>query len=400
MLEVLRSAMAQGRSCAVRRHRGFDLRWWCVGLILVSGLAVLGGCAGEPPARVVEVPKPRRMLVAMLLDEPREVAWFVKLEGPESLVSRHADRFQAFVDSITFDATTGEPKWEVPEGWTTLPSGQLQFAAFGLTPPIAAAKRTSDPTGYGNEASAVEGAAEAPVAAAGPVDDPQKVTVTRLSLPAGGDIEAYRLSNVNRWRGQLDLAPITEESLATLVTTQVAGLPTTWLDLAGREPDGAEKNAVGARTPVVPRQEGPAPTDSIPHQVPEGWKAAESRAMFSVLSLERTVDGKRATITVTPLTSASSWESNVERWIGQVQAAPMSSEAIQTATTMVTVDGIESERIDLRSVEPSSTPQRLIAVRVVMGETAWFIRMAGDPAVVEGELAAFDRFLSSLDLPE
>jgi len=66
-------------------------------------------------------------------------------------------------------------KWTLPEGWTSKPAGEMRLASF------------SAPGKNGNT-----------------VD----ISVVPLPGMAGGD-----LNNVNRWRGQVGLAPITEEDL-------------------------------------------------------------------------------------------------------------------------------------------------------------------------------------------
>ena len=75
-------------------------------------------------------------------------------------------------------ASSGQakPNWEVPSGWKEVPGGQFLVAKFALT-----------------------GAANAQAA----------VNVSMSSGDGGG-----LLANVNRWRGQLGLAPTTEADLA------------------------------------------------------------------------------------------------------------------------------------------------------------------------------------------
>lgn len=68
----------------------------------------------------------------------------------------------------------GGLKWSLPSGWTQAPGEGMRFAT--LKPPMAGRL---------------------------------EVTVVVLPGPAGGE-----LANVNRWRGQIDLAPLDEAALA------------------------------------------------------------------------------------------------------------------------------------------------------------------------------------------
>jgi hypothetical protein len=72
------------------------------------------------------------------------------------------------------------PKWKVPPQWTALPAGQMQLAKFAMPQ---------------------RGNAKAEVA------------VSVFSSDTGGT-----LRNVNRWRGQIGLGPVTEAELAQQVT--------------------------------------------------------------------------------------------------------------------------------------------------------------------------------------
>src|SRR5215472_10586128 len=68
-----------------------------------------------------------------------------------------------------------------------------------------------------------------------------KAQVTVIPLPGTAGSE---LDNVNRWRGQIGLGPITEDQLAGQAKqVQLAGAPVRLFDLAGKDP----KNQSAAR---------------------------------------------------------------------------------------------------------------------------------------------------------
>lgn len=102
-----------------------------------------------------------------------EKFWFFKLMGSKDPVAAKTDEFLAFLKSVHFSAE-GNPQWTLPEGWREQPGSAMRYATLVIP-------------GDGK---------------------PLEVTVTVLPGASGA------LANVNRWRGQLSLPPITEEQLA------------------------------------------------------------------------------------------------------------------------------------------------------------------------------------------
>ncbi len=131
-----------------------------------------------------------RMLVSAV--SVSGTAWFFKMVGPDAAVAAEKPAFLAFLKSVHFhadgDTSHAEPaaseapqsSWKIPASWTEVAPGAMQQAKF---------------VAKGN------GAAQA------------DVTLSVFPGEAGG-----LLPNVNRWRGQLQLAPITEGELAKLVS--------------------------------------------------------------------------------------------------------------------------------------------------------------------------------------
>ena len=125
-------------------------------------------------------------------------SYFFKLTGDQALVSSQEAAFAGFLKTIEFDATPaqvampaaaapalGDQRWEAPPTWEVLPATQFLVAKYRVT--------------GDNNASA-------------------EITVSQLGGAAGG-----MLPNVNRWRGQLNLAPIDQATLDTLITSVKAG---------------------------------------------------------------------------------------------------------------------------------------------------------------------------------
>ena len=129
-------------------------------------------------------------------------SWFYKLQGSEAVVAAQKPVFVEFLKTVrnkeagpavttvadTAPAAPAAPappaapefKWKVPDGWQTLPAGQMQVAKFAV------------PARDGAKA---------------------EVFVSVFPSESGG-----ALANVNRWRRQLGLDPVDEAGLKPLVS--------------------------------------------------------------------------------------------------------------------------------------------------------------------------------------
>jgi hypothetical protein len=133
-------------------------------------------------------------------------SWFFKMMGPDATVASQLDNFQLLLTSIhatepsaarTSPGSTGDSNmqntpvatggdrddvvFKTPEGWETRPSNSIRVASFAIP-------------GSGTQAT--------------------EVSVTAFPGTVGGD-----LANVNRWRGQLQLPPIDEDTMRGMTET-------------------------------------------------------------------------------------------------------------------------------------------------------------------------------------
>ena len=116
----------------------------------------------------------QRMLAALVLQADRD--WFFTSEGPKAPLGEQAEAFRSLLKSVRFD--DGKPQWTLPEGWRRKGESGMRFATLEF----------------------------------GPADKPLELTVIPLPIPPG-DRSAYVLSNVNRWRKQMNLDPIAPADL-------------------------------------------------------------------------------------------------------------------------------------------------------------------------------------------
>jgi hypothetical protein len=150
------------------------------------------------PASPVSEPAKDGRIVGVIVPLPNEI-WFYKMRGNTALVEREKEGFLRWVATarkaeappVTADPQPSPPvsvppspqppreiSWQVPEGWREGPAKSMRVASFSV----------------------------------GANETPGEVSVIKLGGAAGGE-----LANVNRWRGQIGLPPITAEVLASSV---------------------------------------------------------------------------------------------------------------------------------------------------------------------------------------
>lgn len=104
--------------------------------------------------------------------------------------------------------TTSAPpiKWKTPEGWTEVPPSSMRYASFSA-----------------------------------PAEDGGKIDISVVTFPGDGGSDA---DNVNRWRGQMGLAPVD----ANAVTSQVAALKTEDMTFSTTDITGDKTRTIAAWT--------------------------------------------------------------------------------------------------------------------------------------------------------
>jgi hypothetical protein len=190
-----------------------------------------------------------RILAAV--SRQNDVAWFIKMSGDDELVAQQKPAFLEFLKSVSFttgavagglppahppvgnssmplmSAATatppadssgeGKPAWQVPANWKEVAAGQFLVAKFMIS---------------------------------GPGDGQAAVNVS-MSQGDGGGLAG----NVNRWRGQLGLAPLAGAELNQSVTAiDTAGGKASYVELSGKDArTGQSTRLVGAIVPTGDR---------------------------------------------------------------------------------------------------------------------------------------------------
>jgi hypothetical protein len=402
-----------------------------VALLLAAITAMLATGCGQPPEIVSrEVPKDAgssassestaptagqanptdRMLAALIPSGDR--AWFFKLAGPKQEVDKYVDDFRSLVKSVKFSGGDGyEPTWDTPEGWVRKPgSTQMRFATISL-----------------------------PQDAKDSADDGKVLEVSVVQLPWREKVFFnLLLTNINRWRKQMQLPEVRAEELADQFgTLKLTDGEAMLVDLKGKlnadamqppfaagaggampagHPPMARATAETKKTTdgksaerspsasVLPASKSKAAgTDNsdlpLKFELPEGWtpKAAPT---FAVAAFAAGSDASSAAdISITPMPNqGADLLMNINRWRGMsgFEMPPIDTEQVGSFATPLEVDGKRGHRVRIVAPETAQPRLALIAAMLKDGDVTWVIRMKGTLAAVDAEQVNFDKFVSSI----
>jgi len=317
------------------------------------------------------------------------------------------------------DTVAARPRlqWKRPEGWKELPPSEMRLASFAVA---------------GKDAKQAD------------------VSIVPLPGMAGGN-----LPNVNRWRGQVGLAPVQEDELAKLGEDVVAGgQPAKLYDMAGENAASGDKSRILA---AVQNREGTAwffkmtgddqlvakqkpafieflksltfaaggadasaaapsalpsghpPIDSAAlaaasataaspspdrpeWKVPAGWKETSGQFLVAKFLISG-ADNARAAVNVS--ITGGGLAANVNRWRGQLGLAPLSDDDLAKQMHPM-AKGSEAKLIDLSGIEAATGQKaRLIGVVVQQPDKTWYYKLMGNSQLVAQEKSAFLTFVES-----
>lgn len=358
-------------------------------LVLVSVLAPCVGCQQEEPIVSYRVKKhdliqipldgpdastesapltiedpTHRMLAAMILKD--QAAWFIKGMAPVAdFADNTTDAFDKLLTSLDF-AEPEKPKWDLGDAWKEQPGSGMRYANLQL----------------------------------GDV----QFSVIKLPLPPGPE-RKYILDNVNRWRGQVGLGPLTSAQLSQMSykVKTADDLNVTVVDLKGKQSSAAMAPMAGGGRPGMRpgMNAGPRPGTGAP---PSGAAASTGSSAFTgttpdnwteqkagMMQLAKyTVEHDGATATISVSQAGGGVKANIDRWRGQVGLKPLESE-----------DDIEAEAIQVSGEDSMYIPiageaKSITVAMVPRGRSVWFFKLMGDSAAVEKEAAAFREYLSTI----
>lgn len=273
------------------------------------------------------------------------------------------------------------------------------------------------------------------------VPDLGRLTVSQLGGDGGG-----LAANVNRWRGQVNLAPLPEDKIVGQpMPVPGSAQPMLLFNLTS---DNAAPDAEGIFAAVLPleketwyfkltapaaklRKNGaevftkflgtvrvggetaasstpsptPPPSPRMPKiqvTAPEGWEEGQASSMRVASYVVKGADGATADVSVIPLPGNSgSVLDNVNRWRGQIQLPPLSSAddpAIGTEMEGKAGKLIVTHMVSEGAVLEGKKAAISAAILKVDGMT-WFFKITGDAALVEANREKFEEFARSATFP-
>ncbi len=312
----------------------------------------------------IKVPTEDRMVVAVAVRP--DATWFFKINGSARALSQTEASWIGFLKKIEF-GPDGQPAWELPEGWRLGPSTNNS--------PLAARFATIQ------------------------IPNPERERVELVVSKLGPDFD--RLSNFNRWRGQLGFPPIDEQSLAEEIgELEFAGGKFLMFDRTGKSngamtpPMAGAVNTMPSGAPSEPTQTATTPT--VAYDTPNGWTVNQNASVVAV-RLEKKVDDQRFVISVTALPpKLISWSESVENWVAETGTTAKAVEITSEKTQTIEVAGVTGKRIDL--VDLPDAARAIVSVSFEAKNKAWFAKLSGPATSIKDHIADFEQFLSSLQL--
>ena len=372
----------------MRSHHA--LRRLLGGLILLIPILMIPtlGCQRRDDVRVLELPKETiptattnaaannepaepisaRMLAAIVPTEQK--IWFFKMIGAPEVVEKVKPKFRELIDSLSLE-NPAQPQWELPEGWSSKPAGGMRLATL--------------------KAGVDQGA--------------PLVSVIGLQPPQDN------LDNINRWRNQLGLDPVTDGELSEYVEQwEVDDTEVTVTDIVGIVNPAAAMSPPSSGSistlPGVPNPHtqagGSVPTgpasgggEGLSFSAPDTWAAGKSGGMRKAAFAITTDDGQAECTVIALAPAAGELLPNVNRWRDQLGLEPLDEDGLSSAVESITIGGERADYVSL--MKSTETPGKAtIAAMVPHGGQIWFFKLTGDTPAVEFHAENFDQFISSV----
>ncbi|MBS0664712.1 MAG: hypothetical protein JSR48_15705 [Verrucomicrobia bacterium] len=283
-----------------------------------------------------------------------------------------------------------------------------------------------------------------------------ELAVTAFPGDVGGE-----LANINRWRGQLQVAPIGEGELDGSVTRlDVNGLKVGVVDIAGGSTDkparmlgafvpvggatwffkliGPDTVVAGEKAkflaflqtlkadastaafgsahgsagePPPPAAAPTAPADMANTEVikaegpglrwtaPAHWESRPAAAMRKATYAVPNPAGAAGDLSITAFPGDVGGEvANLNRWRNQLQLPPLAPGEVEGTVTRLAVHGLNLTVADYTG-GPAGAPVRMLGAIVPFAGSTWFFKLTGPVDLVAKEKPAFEAFLQTLSAP-
>ena len=353
-------------------------------------MAVLSGGCGQDGVKVYTIPK-----------EPTAQAM------PAMLPTSQPD--------LTAPTGGRQLKWKTPAGWQEVPPGTMRVASFK-----------------------VAGA------------DSKQADVSVIPLPGGAGSD---FSNVNRWRGQVGLAPITEVELPNLTQLiEVAGQPAALYEQAGDSvrilaaiqrrddtawffkmtgdsqlvaqvkptfveflksiefvegstssapaapsglPDGHPDLSAMPPAAAVPAPVASATAGQPNWTVPAGWLEVSGGQFLVAKFTIASADHAQAAVNISASAgNGGGLAANVNRWRKQLGLNELAGDELTQAVQSIATAAGPASLVEMAGTDArTSQPAALVGIMVLQPSQVWFYKLMGDAKVVAAQKETFIQFV-------
>jgi hypothetical protein len=87
--------------------------------------------------------------------------------------------------------------------------------------------------------------------------------------------------------------------------------------------------------------------------------------------------------------------SNINRWRGQLQLAPLDEDQLPQNIQRTEVDNVPTSLVDFQSAESAPKPSRILGAVLQAADRTWFVKMTGPPELIESQRQKFLDFVKS-----
>ena len=366
--------------------------------------------------------------------------------GRDTVKVYHVDASDAAAPAPTPATTPATPPASMP---TTMPDGLPTPDTSGL-PTL----QYTTPAGWGKKAPSQMRVASFGVSQDGKQAD---VSVIPLAGMAGTDP-----ANVNRWRGQVGLAALSDTNIANLAEkVSVGDQPADLYDLTGTVPGGGEAQRIlgvilhrddmawffkmtgearlvkqqkpvfiaflksvsfGAPTaapaaldlsqlpPSHPPISDMTPAAQVSNSdagnkptwtVPANWSEGQLAQFLVAKFIIAGADGAAAAVNVSSLAGdGGGLLANVNRWRAQLGLAPL-AEADLANLPVIDASGSKATLIEFSGTDArTGKPAKLFGVVLPLGGQTWFYKLMGDENIVAQQKDALIQFVQSAKYPD
>ena len=275
--------------------------------------------------------------------------------------------------------------------------------------------------------------------------EPSQYRLINFRLPGDPPGEAYfsvlsgggtLKDNVDRWRGQMGLAPLSNEEFDALPTRPLFGFPGPYVELTGKFSGGmgskpideamllgvlvaapgtvltvklvattevalAERESFFQFCESIALADAPDTPEPLAWEVPDGWTTGPAREMRTVTLYPLGEPGAECWVTVLP-GETGGLEDNVNRWRSEMGEQPLPHDSIASLPRIPMLEG-EAVVVEARgdyeaALSALGRVENALLLGAIgsYGTSTVFVKMVGPATEMEAHREAFAQFCASL----